>query len=113
MRSLHDRLPDMARDFQEVSFEIEDAACQIAMEGLPAAGHDSIRAAIENAEKDTGPDGARLCRVRCSSADAHEAREYFERVAAMLQFRGEYDRSTSCAQTAERISRALDGRPRS
>jgi hypothetical protein len=103
----------MASDFQEVSFEIEDAACQLAIEGVPAAGQDSIRAAIEKAEKDTGPDGTGLCRVRCSSADAHEMRQYFERVAAMLQVRGEYDRSTVCAQTAERISRALDGRPRS
>jgi hypothetical protein len=43
----------------------------------------------------------------------HEMRQYFERIAAVLQIRGEYDRSTACAQTAERIRRALDGRPRS
>ncbi len=104
----------MARDFQEVRFEIEDAACRIAIEGVPAAGfQDPIRTAIERAEKGTGPDGAGLWRVRCSSADAHEMRQYFERIAAVLQIRGEYDRSTACAQTAERIRRALDGRPRS
>jgi hypothetical protein len=38
-------------------------------------------------------------------------RDYFEQIAAALQGRGEYDRSTACARTAERIRRALEGRP--
>ena len=103
----------MMADDPQVRFEVEDAACRLAREDAPSRLPASLRAAIERAEQEPGPEGAPLCHVRCSPTDARELRDYFERAAAVLQGRGEYDRSTACAQTAERISRALAGRPRS
>jgi hypothetical protein len=101
----------MAADDRDVGFEVDDAACRLALAGEPAALPASLRAAVERAEKRRGPDGADRCRVRCSAAEAYAMREYFEQIAAALQGRGEYDRSTACARTAERIRRALEGRP--
>jgi hypothetical protein len=51
--------------------------------------------------------------VRCGAAEAREVAGYFARAAAVLQTRGDYERSTACAQAAEKIARALEGRPRS
>jgi hypothetical protein len=97
----------------EVSVEIDDVACRVAIDGLPPlVPHVSFRAAIEQAEKDVDPDGSALCRVRCSTQDARDLGRYLEQAAAELQIRGDYERSTACAQGAERVRRALEGHPR-
>lgn len=98
----------------EVRFDIEEPACRLALEGdapVPALPG-PLRAAIERAEREPGPDGSGRCWVRSGAAQARELREYFEQAAAELQLRGDYERSTASAQTAEKISRALQGRPR-
>ena len=48
--------------------------------------------------------------VRCTEEQARDLLEYFDRAAAALEVRGDYERSTSCAQAAELIRRTLDGR---
>lgn len=97
----------------EVSVEVDDVACRVAIDGLPPlTPRGSFRAAVENAEKDIGPDGSTLRRVRCSTQDARDLGEYLERAAAELQVRGDYERSTACAQGAERVRRVLEGHPR-
>lgn len=98
----------------EVNVEIDDVACRVAIDGLPPlVPHRSFQAAIEQAEKDVDPDGSALCRVRCSAHDARDLGRYLEQAAAELQIRGDYERSTACAQGAERVRRALEGHPRS
>ena len=90
---------------------IEDVACQIAVTGADGRGDSSLRpetkVAIENAEAETGDSGLR--RVRCTEEDARDLMQFFDMAASTLQLRGEYDRSTACAQAAERLRRTLDG----
>lgn len=98
-----------------VTVEVDDVACRAAIDGLrpaPLAPRASIRAAVENAEKDVDPDGSALRRVRCTTQDARGLGEYLEQAAAELQVRGDYERSTACAQGAERVRRAIEGHPR-
>ena len=47
--------------------------------------------------------------VRCSTEQARDLLEYFDRAAATLQLDGDYERSTSCAQAAEQLRRTLEG----
>jgi hypothetical protein len=89
---------------------LEEAACQVAVGPDPLAGvalSPDARAAIENAEAETET-VERRC-VRCSTEQARDLLEYFDHAAATLQLEGDYERSTSCAQAAERIRRALEG----
>lgn len=103
----------MASHDEPVLFDVEEAACRIAVEGdgdlLILAPE--LRAVMERAKTVTGPDGARLCRARCGRAEAQALRDYFEGAAAALQARGEYDRSTACAQSAAHIAGAVEGHP--
>jgi hypothetical protein len=88
---------------------IEEVACQVAVGPDGLAGPSlppETKAVIENAEADT--DSVDLRRVHCSADQGRRLREYFDSAAAALQARGEYERSTACAQAAERIRRALD-----
>ena len=91
---------------------IDEAACQVAVGEIDGAGEDPVlrpetKAAIENAEADT--ENSQVRRVRCTGADARDLSQFFDRVAATLQLGGDYDRSTACAQSAERVRRLLDG----
>jgi hypothetical protein len=91
---------------------IDEAACQVAVGEIDGAEEDpalrpETRAAIENAEADT--ENSQVRRVRCTGADARDLIQFFDRVAATLQLRRDYDRSTACAQSAERVRRLLDG----
>lgn len=89
---------------------IEEAACQVAVDPDRLAGvalSPDARAAIENAEADTET-VERRC-VRCSTEQARDLLEYFDRAAATLQLDGDYERSTSCAQAAEQLRRTLEG----
>lgn len=91
---------------------IDEAACQVAAGEIDGPGEDPVlrpetRAAIENAEADT--EDSQVRRVRCTGADARDLIQFFGRVAASLQLGGDYDRSTACAQSAERLRRLLDG----
>lgn len=96
-----------------VTVEIDDVACRVATDGLPPLVPPvSFRAAIEQAEKDVDPDGSVLRRMQCSTQGARDLRRYFEQAAAELQIRGDYERSTACAQGAERVRRVLEGHPR-
>ena len=90
---------------------IDEAACQVAVGEIDGAGEKPIlrpetRAAIENAEADT--ENSQVRQVRCTEADACDLIQRFDRVAT-LQLEGDYDRSTACAQSAERLCRLLDG----
>jgi hypothetical protein len=91
---------------------IEEAACQAAvgeLEGLAGLSvlRPETKAAIEDAEAET--ENSDLRRVRCTGEDARDLIEFFDRTAAALQLAGDYDRSTACAQSAERLRRLLDG----
>jgi hypothetical protein len=89
---------------------IEETACQVAVDPDRLAAvplSPEARAAIENAEADTET-VERRC-VRCSTDQARDLLEYFDRVAATLQLAGDYERSTSCAQAAEQLRRTLEG----
>ena len=89
---------------------IEEVACQVAVDADDPAGgqlRPETKVAIENAESDTETVDRRC--VRCTDEQARDLLEYFDRAAAALELRGEYERSTSCAQAAELIRRALDG----
>jgi hypothetical protein len=97
----------------EVSVEIDDITCRIAIDGLPSlVPRESFKATVEQAEKAVDPDGSALRRVRCSAQDASDLGEYLDQAAAELQMRGDYERSIACAQGAERIRRTLEGHPR-
>lgn len=98
---------------EEVKVDVDDVACRIAIEGVPPLMlRSSLRAVVESADKDVDPDGSARCRVRCSSQDARDLSEFLDRAAAALQVRGDYERSTACAQGAERVRRVLEGHPR-
>lgn len=91
---------------------IDEAVCQIAVGEIDGAGEEPIlrpatRAAIESAEADT--ENSQVRRVRCTGADARDLIQLFDRLAATLQLGGDYDRSTVCAQSAERLRRLLNG----
>jgi hypothetical protein len=89
---------------------LEEVACQVAVDPDRPAGDGlspGTRAAVENAEPDPAT-VERRC-VRCSTEQARDLLEYFDRVAATLQLEGDYERSTSCAQAAEQLRRALEG----
>jgi len=91
---------------------IDEAACQVAGGEIDGAGAEPVlrpetRAAIENAAADTENSQGR--RVRCTGGDARDLIQFFDREAATLQLGGDYDRSTACAQSAERLRRLLDG----
>jgi hypothetical protein len=91
---------------------IDEMACQVAVGEIDGAGEDRVlrpgtKAAIENAETDT--EDSQMRRVRCTAEDARDLIEFFGRVAGTLQLEGDYDRSTACAQSAERLRRLLDG----
>jgi len=90
---------------------IEEVACQVAVDADDPAGgtlRPETKATIENAESDTETIERRC--VRCTEEQARDLLEYFDQAAATLQVHGDYERSTSCAQAAERIRRTLDGR---
>lgn len=90
---------------------IEEVACLVAVDADDSAGgalRPETKATIENAESDTETIERRC--VRCTEEQARDLLEYFDQAAAALQVRGDYERSTSCAQAAERIRRTLDGR---
>lgn len=91
-------------------FPIEEVACQVAVDDEPAGGtlRPDTKAAIENAESDTETVDRRC--VRCTEDQARDLLEHFDRAAAALELRGDYERSTACAQAAELIRRTLDGR---
>jgi hypothetical protein len=94
----------------EYTVPIEETACQVAVDPDRLAGvalSPEARAAIENAEVDTET-VERRC-VRCSTDQARDLLEYFDRAAATLQLDGDYERSTSCAQAAEQLRRTLEG----
>ena len=92
---------------------VDEVACRVARAGVPPlVPPPSLRAVVEQAEKGVDPDGSALCRVRCSSQEARELSEFLDRAAGALQIRGEYERSTACAQGAERVRRVLEGHPR-
>lgn len=98
---------------EEVKVEVDNVACRVALEGAPPLlPRSSLRAAVENAEKDVDPDGSARCRVRCSSQDARDLSGFLDQAAAALQVQGDYERSTACAQGAERVRRVLAGHPR-
>lgn len=89
---------------------IEEVACQVAVDADDRAGgalRPDTKAAIENAEADTETVDRRC--VRCTEEQARDLLEYFDHAAATLEVRGDYERSTSCAQAAELIRRTLDG----
>jgi hypothetical protein len=89
---------------------IEEAACQVAVDPDRLAGvalSPDARAVIENAEADTET-VERRC-VQCTTDQARDLLEYFDRAAATLQIDGDYERSTSCAQAAEQLRRTLEG----
>jgi hypothetical protein len=90
---------------------IEELACQVAVGGPDGEGDSPLepgtKAAVENAEPETGD--VDLRRVRCTPQEARELLQYFDHIAATLQGAGDYERSTACAQAAERIRRTLDG----
>jgi len=115
---------DAARRFREVTtmaqefgsapvtiVPIEEVACRIAVAGPDDGGDSSLKpgakAAVENAEAETGE--VDLRRVRCTPEEARELFQYFDHIAATLQLAGDYERSTACAQAAERIRRTLEG----
>jgi len=90
---------------------IEEVACRVAVDAEDPAGatlRPETRTAVENAERDTETVDRR--RVRCTDEQAGDLLEFFDRAAAALELRGEYERSTACAQAAELIRRALHGR---
>ena len=90
---------------------IEEVACQVAVDADDPAGGmlgSETKAAIENAESDAETVDRRS--VRCTENQARDLLEYFDRAAAALEQRGDYERSASCAQAAEVIRRTLDGR---
>ena len=92
-------------------FPIEEAACQVAVDADDPAGgplRPETKVAIENAESDAETVDRRC--VRCTDDQARDLLDYFDRAAAALELRGDYERSTSCAQAAELIRRTLDGR---
>jgi hypothetical protein len=91
---------------------LDEAACQVAVSEIHGAGEDPVlrpetKAAIENAEADS--EDSQMHRVRCTGEGARDLIQFFDRVAATLQLGGNYDRSTACAQSAERLRRLLDG----
>jgi hypothetical protein len=90
---------------------LEEVACQVAVDADDPAGGElrpETKVAIENAESDTQTVDRRC--VRCTEDQARDLLDYFDRAAAALELRGDYERSTSCAQAAEVIRRTLDGR---
>lgn len=92
-------------------FPIEEVACQVAFDADDPAGgtlRPETKAAIENAESDAQTVDRRC--VRCTEEQARDLLDYFDRAAASLELRGDYERSTSCAQAAELIRRTLGGR---
>ena len=92
-------------------FPLEEVACQVAVDADdPVAGQlrPETKVAIENAESDTQTVDRRC--VRCTDDQARDLLDYFDRAAAALELRGDYERSTACAQAAEVIRRTLDGR---
>jgi len=91
---------------------IDEAACQVAVGEIDGAGEEpglrpKTKAAIENAVVDT--EDGQMRRVRCTGEDARDLVQFFDRAAATLQLGGDYDRSTACAQSAERLRRLLEG----
>jgi hypothetical protein len=89
---------------------IEEVACQVAVGPDHLAGvslRPDSRAAIENAEVDMETVERR--QVHCSTDQAQDLLQYFERAAATLQMDGHYERSTACAQAAEQLRRTLEG----
>jgi hypothetical protein len=92
-------------------FPIEEVACRVAVDlddPVGATLRRETRVAVENAERDTETVDRR--RVRCTDEQAGDLLEFFDRAAAALEERGEYERSTACAQAAELIRRGLRGR---
>ncbi len=92
-------------------FPIEEVACQVAVDADDPVGGTltpDTKAAIENAESDTQTVDRRC--VRCTDEQAGDLLEFFDRAAAALERRGDYERSTACAQAAEVIRRTLGGR---
>ena len=90
---------------------IEEAACTMAVDADDPAGgtlRPETKAAIVNASSDV-----EIVDRRCVRRTEDQARDLFEsldRAAAALEVHGDYERSTSCARTAELIRRTLDGR---
>ena len=90
---------------------LEEVACQVAVDADDPVGgtlRPETKVAIENAESDAETVDRRC--VRCTEDEARDLLEYFDRAAAALEVRGDYERSTSCAQAAELIRRTLEGR---
>ena len=90
---------------------IEEVACQVAVDADDPVGgtlRPETKVAIENAESEAETVDRRS--VRCTEDQARDLLEYFDQAAAALEVRGDYERSTSCAQAAELIRRTLDGR---
>ena len=90
---------------------LEEVACQVAVDADDPVGgtlRPETKVAIENAESDAETVDRRC--VRCTEDEARDLLEYFDRAAAALEVRGDYERSTSCAQGAELIRRTLEGR---
>ena len=88
-----------------ITMDLAETACKAALDS-PVEGPDSAtRAAIERAPRTTA--GSKIRRVTCTLAEAKDMLEYFEHAASRLQVRGEYEKSTACAQALESIRRAL------
>lgn len=90
---------------------LEEVACQVAVDADDPVGgtlRPETKVAIENAESDAETVDRRC--VRCTEDEARDLLEYFDQAAAALEVRGDYERSTSCAQAAELIRRTLEGR---
>jgi hypothetical protein len=88
-----------------ITIDLAETACEAALDS-PVEGPDSAtRAAIERAPRTTA--GSKIRRVTCTLAEAKDMLEYFEHAASRLQVRGEYEKSTACAQALEGIRRAL------
>jgi hypothetical protein len=90
-----------------LTVDLEKIACDVAL--APPVDRLALspdaRAAIDTAPKHTEDIDVR--RVTCTSEIARDLIAYFNATAARLQTRGEFDRSTACAQAAEGIRRAL------
>ena len=87
---------------------IEEVACQVAVEEIGGlALRPNTKTAVESAENDEDAAAADRRRVECTEAEARELLQYFGYAAAALEVRGDYERSTVCAHTAEQIRRIV------
>jgi hypothetical protein len=90
-----------------LTVDLEKIACDVALappvDGLALSP--DARAAIDTAPKHT--EDIEVRRVMCTPEIAQGMIGFFNAAAARLQTRGEFDRSTACAQAAEGIRRAL------